>query len=84
MDQYDCYGISAAPHQYWTIDSESDDPVHDGTVIPHVFYQLENANSPNNCLRYKDGSDASYALELATCDANDPSQRIASFTDVCL
>lgn len=78
LDQWDCLGTDAAPHQSWTIDRVSTDTV----VMPHAFYQLENFNSPNNCLRYKDGNGDNYALELAPCNSDDLSQRIVAFTDV--
>lgn len=78
LDQWDCVGTDAAPHQSWTIDRV----YTSSRAVPYTFFQLENANSPNNCLRYKDGSAANYALELAPCNSDDPSQRMMAFTQV--
>jgi len=79
MDQWDCLGTAAAPHQSWAIERVGTGA---GGISFLSFFLLENLNSPGNCLRYKDASASSYALELVICNAFDPSQQIATSTTV--
>lgn len=78
MDQWDCLDIGGAPHQYWTIDKIK---LKQRDVNPLSFFQLENDNSPNHCLRYKDGSHSSYTLELVPCSSEDSAQQMTVYTN---
>lgn len=64
VDYWDCFGTDAAPYQSWTIDKID---LIQKEVVALSFFQLENFNSPNNCLR-KDGTASSYTLELVPCN----------------
>lgn len=73
VDQWDCIGTSAAPHQSWTLDLIDSEPsTEDGGVI---FARLRNYDFNTKCL-HAVGGDNGAELELVDCVDENTDQQL--------
>lgn len=71
MDQYECYGITGAPHQYWTLEVIGDNKPN----IPTGKGRLRSFAYNTKCLHAKGGNNGA-ELEIVDCSQSSTDQSI--------